>query len=446
MIADQSFIRGEMDRDLRDTRVRQLLDEMSRPMLYALARAVEADVRANTYRRDLVDDIAAVPLDVLRRGLAGGVNPTDLKRLCARLGYAFDGPATKLAGRLIAAVEQPNARIARWRPFDQARMFARRLQLRAQTQWYAFARGRFPEKGKLPGDIPIAPYAAYADRGWTNWGDFLGTENPARHLVEYRAFARARSYVRALEVANVSKWRELCRRKVGNRRVLPPDIPAAPDRVYADKGWVSWGDWFGNGRTHASKIGHRSYAQARAFVRALGIQTEPEWRAYCRGEIHRSTTRPLDVPSNPQRTYKKKGWVSWGEFLGTGSVALYNREFRSYAAARAYVRSQRLRNSKDWRKWCASGQRPAHIPGAPDQVYADNGWVSWGEFFGTGSVHPARRERRPMREAQAFVRKLGVRTKTEFMRAWHEGRIPKDIPLTIDRMPGWKSWSSFLGT
>lgn len=51
-----------------------------------------------------------------------------------------------------------------------------------------------------------------------------------------------------------------------------------------------------------------------------------------------------------------------------------------------------------------------------------------------------------MREAQAFVRKLGIRNKTEFMRAWRDGRIPKDIPLTIDRMPGWKSWSSFLGS
>jgi hypothetical protein len=181
-------------------------------------------------------------------------------------------------------------------------------------------------------------------------------------------------------------------------------------------------------------------------VRALGIITEPEWQAYCRGEVHRSTPRPLDIPSNPHRTYKDEGWVSCGEFFGTGSVALYNRTFRSYASARAYVRSQGLVDSKDWRVWCAAGKRPPDIPGAPDQIYAGKGWVSWGEFFGTGNVHPARLNRRPIREAQRFVRKLGIRNKTEFMRAWHEGRIPKDIPLTIDRMPGWKSWSSFLGS
>jgi hypothetical protein len=72
--------------------------------------------------------------------------------------------------------------------------------------------------------------------------------------------------------------------------------------------------------------------------------------------------------------------------------------------------------------------------------------VSWGEFFGSDNIHPARRERLPVRDAQALVRRLGIRTRTEFMRAWHDGRIPKNIPLTIDRMPGWKGWSSFLGS
>ena len=437
--------RGEMDRDLRDARVRQLLDEMSRPMVYALARAIDADVRASTFRHHLIDAVAVAPLPVLRRGFADGVNLADLKRLCTRLGYSSAGSAAKLAGRLIAAVEEPAARITRWRPFEQARAFARRLQLASQKQWYAFARGRMPEKGELPADVPIAPYAAYAEKGWTDWGDFLGTDNPARHLIDYRPFEHARGYARALGLETAKEWYAFCRKKIGNRRALPPDIPSAPDRVYADKGWDGFGDWLGTGRLHASKIKYRSYAQARAFVRALGIRNEPEWQEYCRGEIHRSSPRPIDVPSNPQRTYKNRGWVSWGEFFGTGNLAPYQREFRSYQAARDYVRKQGLVDSKDWRAWCAAGKRPPDIPGAPDAIYAGKGWVSWGEFFGTGNIHPGRLQRRPMREAQTLVRKLRLRTKTEFMRAWHEGRIPKDIPLTIDRMPGWKSWSSFLG-
>lgn len=28
---------------------------------------------------------------------------------------------------------------------------------------------------------------------------------------------------------------------------LPVDIPAGPSNTYAEKGWLSWGDWLGTG-------------------------------------------------------------------------------------------------------------------------------------------------------------------------------------------------------
>jgi hypothetical protein len=263
-------------------------------------------------------------------------------------------------------------------------------------------------------------------------------------MIEYRPFAKARAYVRALGLANAAEWRACCAKKVGNRRVLPPDIPSAPDRVYADQGWISFGDWLGNDHVHASKITYRSYKDARSFVRALGIRTEPEWQAYCRGEIQQASPRPFDLPSNPHRTYKDDGWVSWGEFLGTGFVANYNRTFRSYQAARDYVRSQGLVDSKDWRAWCTAGKRPPDIPASPDQHYDGKGWVSWGEFFGSTNIHPA--QMMTTREAMPIVRELGIRNRAEFLDAKRTGKLPHDIPLTIERRPDWIGWETFLGT
>lgn len=435
-----------MGRESREARTRRLLEDMPRPMLFALARGLDADVDANTYKDDLVDVLVAVSVSDLRRGLAEAVNATDLRTVCNRLGYTNTGSQAKMATRLVEALEAPGARITRWRPFVEARTFARSLKLASQSAWWAFVHGERATQERLPEDVPMTPYEVYGKSGWTSWGDFLGTDNPARHLIEYRPFKRARAYVRALGLANASEWKAFCAKRIGNRRVLPPDIPSAPYSVYAEHGWVSFGDWLGNDRVHASKLEYRTFEKARAFVRSIGIQTETEWRAYCRGEIHRSTPRPIDVPSNPNRSYRDHGWVTWGYFLGTNSVALYNRTYRSFASARAYVREQGLVDSKVWRVWCAAGNRPHDIPAAPDQVYAGKGWVSWGDFFGSQNVHPARMKRRPLREAAAFVRGLGIRNRTEFVRAWRDGRIPKDIPLTIDRMPGWKDWSSFLGT
>lgn len=431
---------------MREERVRLVLEEMSRPMLYALARAIKADIRASTHRRELIEALAEMALPVLRRALADGVHAVDLRRLCTRFGYAATGSTSKLAGRLIAAIEEPTARIGRWRSFEQARSFARGLEFASQKQWFELARGRLPTKAKLPDDVPTNPASAYANKGWTDWGDFLGTGTVAYHLIARRPFAKARAYARSLGLANVKQWVELCGKRIGNRRVLPPDIPAVPDRAYANAGWVSWGDWLGTGHVHASKIRYHSYARARAFVRGLGIRTEPEWRAYCRGEIHRRSPRPIDIPSNPHRTYRDRGWVSWGEFLGTGSVAVYDREFRAYAEARAYIQNVGIADSRQWRAWCASGKRPADIPASPDRVYRGKGWTSWGEFFGTGNVHRGRIHYCSLSDAQAFVRALGLQNKSDYERAWHEGKIPTDIPLTIDRTPGWKSWASFLGT
>jgi hypothetical protein len=50
-----------------------------------------------------------------------------------------------------------------------------------------------------------------------------------------------------------------------------------------------------------------------------------------------------------------------------------------------------------------------------------------------------------MREAQGIVRRLGIRRRIEFVRAWQAGRLPRAIPLTIDSQPGWPGWAAFLG-
>jgi hypothetical protein len=433
-----------MGRGLRERRLHELLDRFPRRVLYQVARAVDAPIGSETYKHELIDALARLRSPVLEAGFADALTAPDLRALCARAGFSNAGNKGALAARLLAAVDDLEVSFTRWRPFKDARAFARSLSLCSQNEWWAFTRGELRGKGRLPSDIPKAPHMTYRGKGWTNWGDFLGTDNPARHLVTYRPFRQARAYARRLGLSSASEWRAYCARRDGNRRLLPPDIPAAPYQVYAE--WVSFGDWLGTGRVHASKVRYRTYNEARAYVRRLGIRTEPEWRAWCRGERSDLPSRPPDIPSNPQRTYRDSGWMSWGEFLGTGSVAVYQRSFRPFRAARAYVRAQKLADNKEWRAWCAAGRRPADIPASPDQVYRDKGWVSWGDFLGNRKVHPSRKAWRSLPQARAVVRRLGIRNRAEFLKAKRAGRIPDDIPLMIERHPDWTSWRDFLGT
>ena len=54
----------------------------------------------------------------------------------------------------------------------------------------------------------------------------------------------------------------------------------------------------------------RSFKEARAFVRSLGLKSIEEWKSWAR-----SDARPIDIPKVPIAVYKRNGWVSWGDWL-----------------------------------------------------------------------------------------------------------------------------------
>ena len=59
-----------------------------------------------------------------------------------------------------------------FRDFESARKFVRKLGLQSQREWYEYAKS-----GDKPDDIPSTPQTVYKNKGWKNWGDFLGTKN-----------------------------------------------------------------------------------------------------------------------------------------------------------------------------------------------------------------------------------------------------------------------------
>ncbi len=60
-----------------------------------------------------------------------------------------------------------------WKPFEEARAFVRNLGLRRQRDWYAYAKGKMPQVGARPLDIPWNPQRTYKDKGWNDWRDWL---------------------------------------------------------------------------------------------------------------------------------------------------------------------------------------------------------------------------------------------------------------------------------
>jgi superfamily II DNA or RNA helicase len=204
-------------------------------------------------------------------------------------------------------------------PFKQARKFIRKLQIKSGAEWNLYCKGKLPGKGKKPDNIPVSPERTYMDKGWTGRGDWLGTGAIAPNLREYRSFKEARKFVHALEIKGQYDWHLYCAGKLREKGEKPNDIPTNAPRVYKNKGWTTWGNWLGTGVVANKDKVFLSFEQARKFVHKLKLKSKTEWESYRKGGMPGKGMKPVNIPTNPRELYIDRGWVGWGDWLGTKS-------------------------------------------------------------------------------------------------------------------------------
>jgi hypothetical protein len=183
--------------------------------------------------------------------------------------------------------------------FEKARAYAQGLGLRNRQEW-----ARHAASGNLPKGIPASPRGAYLGKGWTNWGDFLGTGNSRPKDRRYRNYEDAAHWAQAQAIRTVKEWRQKVKKDL-----VPSDIPAAPHLYYEAAGWTTWGAFLGTGQIANRERKWRPFAEAREFARSLEMRDQHEWKAFVR-----SSARPPDLPARPEKTYRE--WVSWADWLG----------------------------------------------------------------------------------------------------------------------------------
>lgn len=118
--------------------------------------------------------------------------------------------------------------------FKEARKLARSLNLKNRPEWQKYC-----TSGNKPNNIPNDPYVSYRNKGWTSWGDFLGTGNisPSKKRANHLEFEEARSFARSLNLGSKRAWKEYWK----NNDIK--NIPANPNQTYSE--WISWADFLG---------------------------------------------------------------------------------------------------------------------------------------------------------------------------------------------------------
>jgi superfamily II DNA or RNA helicase len=316
------------------------------------------------------------------------------------------------------------------RSFVAARKFVHNLGLKSQKEWKNYYRS-----GKKPGDIPSNPESKYK-RQWRGWGDWLGSGNIAPSDRKFRPFPEAKEFVHTLGLKTVSEWASY--RKSGKK---PNDIPSDPFNSYKGKGWNGYGNWLGTG--HVLDRNFESFVEARKYVHSLGLKNQDDWRIFVK-----SGKLSNNIPSNPYYAYKLKGWKGWGDWLGTGTIASYNRQFRSFEEARKFVRRLDLKSRKEWYQYCKSGKKPDDIPTNPLSNIYKKQWRGWGDWLNTHTVATHDRKYVEFSEAKEYVSKLGIKSSKLWRKYCQSGKKPKSIPAGPSRVykKQWRGWGDWLGT
>ncbi len=252
-------------------------------------------------------------------------------------------------------------------------------------------------------------------------------------------FEEAREFVRGLSLLNNFQWRDYC--KTG---LKPSNIPSTPEKTYKNVGWKNFGDWLGTSNISSNKRIYLEFHKARDVVRSLNLSSVKEWNIY-----RKSSNRQELIPTNPNVVYKDKGWISWGDWLGTQRIADIKKNYLKFDEAKEFVQSLKLLSKGDWKIYCKSKEFPNNIPKSPHYVYKDLGWIDYGNWLGTLRVSSKNKEIISYEEAKKIVQQFKINSQNEwreFCKSSSKPDLLTSNPQRTYKDKGWKGFGDWLGT
>ena len=170
------------------------------------------------------------------------------------------------------------------------------------------------------------------------------------------------------------------------------------------------------------------YEEAKKVVNALGLKNDDDWRRWS------CTERPLNIPSNPQRSYKNAGWNGLADWLGTA--------FLPFEEARKKVHALGLKTYDDWFRWSCTERSP-DIPSKPWKIYKNSGWNGLADWLGKPLKE---RKYLPYEEARKKVHAVGLKGWDDWER-WSRTERPSNIPSHPNRTyknAGWNGINDWI--
>ena len=248
-------------------------------------------------------------------------------------------------------------------------------------------------------------------------------------------FEEAREFIRSLNLKSYEDYKVLHK-----NNKLPKNIPIDIRTTYKNMGFITMPDFLGYESLFQEWL---PFEEARELIQKLKLKTQKDWYEYCQ-----SGNKHLKIPSAPNQKYKDEGWISLGDWLGSGTISTRDIKYKSFKEAREFARKLNLKTRKDWGEYCKTEAKPSNIPNYPNHVYKEKGWNGIGNWLGSNIVAKQNREYLPFEQARAFVRSLGFKTEKEWLQFSKTKEMPDNIPIYAKQTykgKGYLSMADWLG-
>jgi hypothetical protein len=188
----------------------------------------------------------------------------------------------------------------------------------------------------------------------------------------------------------------------------------------------SWEFWFNLMRQYSQEFGN---CMIPALKKYQGYKLGSWVNSQRTNQANLSETRKAKLNS-------LKGW-SWKA----------RPTFLPFNEARNFARELGLKNVNEWKEFAKSDLRPANIPYIPERTYS-NEWVSYADWLGSSNLRRKKSDLfLPFEDAREVVRKLNLKTSTNWVKYTKSKDFPKNIPKDPARSyadSGWSGYQDFL--
>lgn len=230
----------------------------------------------------------------------------------------------------------------------------------------------------------------------------------------YRSYEHAKEAAKKLGINSEKNYRKHFRND--------PRLPSKPHILYNSRGWIDWHNFFGR----ETPIYYDSYSEAKSATQKRNIKSFIEYRKRYKEDPK--------LPSQPDRTYGKNGWISWADYFGTTEVSIY----KTYNEAKVAVRALKIISYTEYKKRYSENSR---LPSNPSRKYYKKGWANFNEFLGITKTSLYQ----TYKDAKKAVDELKIKSEKEYRKRHSEDKRLPTSPARYYANKGWVDNYHFFG-